>query len=170
MFIFLILGLNIGRCWLLWDDRCFGSRFRQALPTHPGGWTALTACILLTHGNSRSVLTVWWEGQNNAFEKITGGPPCEEVWLLPQRSGNTLLAPVMEEGEDRGKEEESSSGEGSRKCSECLEAAREEGVEAPEVGMGRGSGWDGWGGQRGPPLTELSWWEIADTFILWPWR
>lgn len=74
MFIFLTLGLNIGRCWLLWDDRCFGSRFRQALPTHPGGWTALTACILLTHGNSRSVLTVWWEGQNNAFEKITGGP------------------------------------------------------------------------------------------------
>ena len=64
MFIFLTLGLNIGRCWLLWDDRCFGSRFRQALPTHPGGWTALTACILQTHGNSRSVLTVWWEGQS----------------------------------------------------------------------------------------------------------
>lgn len=134
-----------------------GSRFRQVLPTHPGGWTALTACILLTHGNSRSVLTVWWEGQNNAFEKISyWGPSCEEVFGFCLRGvGTPLLAPLMEEDEDRGKEEETSLGEGSRKCSECLEAAREEGVKPPEAGMGRGSGWDGWGGQRGPPLTEL---------------
>ena len=51
-----------------------------------------------------------------------------------------MLAPLTEEGEDRGKEEETGSGEGSRKCSECLEATREEGVEAPEAGMGRGVG------------------------------
>lgn len=45
MFIILTLGLNMGRH--LRDARCFGNRFRQAESTHPGGWTVLTACILL---------------------------------------------------------------------------------------------------------------------------
>ena len=39
--------------------------------------------------------------------------------------------------------------------------------EAGRGGWGEGSGWDGWGGQRGPPLTELLWREIANTFMLW---
>lgn len=40
------------------------------------------------------------------------------------------------------------------------------GVKIPEVGMGRGVGVGWWGGQRGPPLTEFLWQEIANMFIL----
>lgn len=81
------------------------------------------------------------------------------------RGVGTPAGTVMEEGEDREwKEEESSSGEGRM---ECLEAAREEGVEAPEAGMGRGS-WVGWVGRSEAHLHRACM-EIADTFILWPW-
>lgn len=83
-----------------------------------------------------------------------------------------MLAPLTEEGEDRGKEQETGSGEGSWKCSECLEAAREEGVEAPEAGMGRGVG-VGWLGRSERPTSNRA--PVAGNsqhihFMAGPWR